>query len=409
MSRFSEVLHRAAHSACRYHGERYVDLPPVVDINFEVDPRRGHVTLFFYFPEPVKKFGFDFPVNVFSDRYDRPVHAVLDQARSYASEQYKSELLDFYQREDDRLLGNTFFSLNLGEYSAYRLYEQFRETLRSYYSTLAQENIYPVPFFTLRDEREEECRWQDFLATRHNLLDRRALRNNDDLEFPVTIRWSEPDQDRVRLERERVIGEITAVLLCQENPYFFHRRLDVLRPIDRERVELLSRQAWPRRRDYSRISDHQLVGLPSPEAWEREIDFRHIDRRVSETFFGFDPARGRDRTAYYGDFVQQPSSRSPEAEARGLKLLEESLSKSQLKQFKKERRFVVKGGKTGHKYEITSHYQMNVFRIEKDGKRQGLCFIPVGNLCLGDVMLAQKIGIELYEEEILRVARPFAS
>lgn len=116
----------------------------------------------------------------------------------------------------------------------------------------------------------------------------------------------------------------------------------------------------------------------------------------------------RDMALYgQGFFRSQPSGRSPEAEARGLKLLEENLNPTQLVQWKKGKKFLAIGGQSGDKYEIREGYNQNVFRIDKQYRRKGLCFLPAGNLCIGDTLLAQKIGIELHEEEILRVAIPF--
>ena len=35
-----------------------------------------------------------------------------------------------------------------------------------------------------------------------------------------------------------------------------------------------------------------------------------------------------------------------------------------------------------------------------------LCFVPKGGVPMGDILLAQKLALELMEEETLRVARP---
>ena len=48
---------------------------------------------------------------------------------------------------------------------------------------------------------------------------------------------------------------------------------------------------------------------------------------------------------------------------------------------------------------------MNVEQLDKNGKRVCLlCFVPEGPLVLGDVMLAQKLALELFEPQALAVA-----
>jgi hypothetical protein len=43
--------------------------------------------------------------------------------------------------------------------------------------------------------------------------------------------------------------------------------------------------------------------------------------------------------------------------------------------------------------------------VDKDGRpSRTLCFIPEGHLAVGDVMLAQKFALELFEAEALMVA-----
>jgi hypothetical protein len=48
---------------------------------------------------------------------------------------------------------------------------------------------------------------------------------------------------------------------------------------------------------------------------------------------------------------------------------------------------------------------LNVHEIDTNGKRtQSLCFAPKGVLPLGDIMLAQKLALELFEHRVLAVA-----
>jgi hypothetical protein len=48
---------------------------------------------------------------------------------------------------------------------------------------------------------------------------------------------------------------------------------------------------------------------------------------------------------------------------------------------------------------------MNVEELDERGRRvRSLCFMPEGCLPLGDLLLAQKIALELFEADALRVA-----
>jgi hypothetical protein len=93
------------------------------------------------------------------------------------------------------------------------------------------------------------------------------------------------------------------------------------------------------------------------------------------------------------------------AAKRGARLLEENLSSAQRQQYTKYRYFDVIGGKTGKRYRIHHGTSMNIDQLDKNGRRVcGWCFFPRGGLVAGDVMLAQKFAIELFEAEALQIA-----
>jgi hypothetical protein len=93
------------------------------------------------------------------------------------------------------------------------------------------------------------------------------------------------------------------------------------------------------------------------------------------------------------------------AAKRGARLLEENLSAAQRQQYARYRYFDVVGGKTGKRYRIHHGSSMNIDQLDKNGKRVcGWCFFPRGGLVAGDVMLAQKFALELFEIEALQVA-----
>src|SRR5215510_5782821 len=91
------------------------------------------------------------------------------------------------------------------------------------------------------------------------------------------------------------------------------------------------------------------------------------------------------------------------AERRSFQLLAENLSPMQRQQYRKHRYFEVVGGRTGRRYRIRHGYQLNIEQLDSNGKRvRTLCFMPKGDLGVGDIMLAQKLALELFEDEAIK-------
>jgi hypothetical protein len=68
----------------------------------------------------------------------------------------------------------------------------------------------------------------------------------------------------------------------------------------------------------------------------------------------------------------------------------------------------VVGSESGRRYRIHAGTSVNVCEIDERGRLQdGLCFMPIGALPIGDVMLAQKIALETCEGQVHAVARRF--
>jgi hypothetical protein len=94
-----------------------------------------------------------------------------------------------------------------------------------------------------------------------------------------------------------------------------------------------------------------------------------------------------------------------EAEARAIQLLSRNLSRAQREQYETRGYFEVIGGDSGKRYRVRRGCQLNVEQLDRNGRRSELlCFMPKGGLPVGDVMLAQKIALELFETEAIRVA-----
>jgi hypothetical protein len=88
-----------------------------------------------------------------------------------------------------------------------------------------------------------------------------------------------------------------------------------------------------------------------------------------------------------------------------MKLLNENLPAEERDKLRSFGYFAVVGGVTGKTYRIRTAYRMNVEEISTQGTRTRLiCFCPIDRVRLGDLMLAQKLALELYELDALAVA-----
>jgi hypothetical protein len=94
------------------------------------------------------------------------------------------------------------------------------------------------------------------------------------------------------------------------------------------------------------------------------------------------------------------------ANKRAAELLREALNPDQRAQYDRKGDFDVIGGQSGKRYRIKNGSQMNVDELSAAGTRvRVLCFVPQGGLPMGDIHLAQKLALELMEDETLKVAR----
>ncbi|MDA9504754.1 hypothetical protein XI09_08435 [Bradyrhizobium sp. CCBAU 11386] len=105
-------------------------------------------------------------------------------------------------------------------------------------------------------------------------------------------------------------------------------------------------------------------------------------------------------------FMRHGAENTPEG--RSLRLLRQWLSPAQRAQFAESGYFEVVGGETGKQYRIYAGAMTNVCEVDGNGRQKlGLCFVPLGDLPIGDVMLSQKIALESCESRALAVARRF--
>ena len=105
-------------------------------------------------------------------------------------------------------------------------------------------------------------------------------------------------------------------------------------------------------------------------------------------------------------FIRHGAESTPEGQS--LLLLRGWLSPAQREQFVRRSYFEVVGSESGRRYRIHAGTSVNVCEIDERGRLQdGLCFMPIGALPIGDVMLAQKIALETCLDKARAVARRF--
>ena len=76
-----------------------------------------------------------------------------------------------------------------------------------------------------------------------------------------------------------------------------------------------------------------------------------------------------------------------DSQERAIRLLMENISPKQRTEYGRRKRFEVVGGDTGRRYRIHHGNQMNIELLDKQGRRvRVLCFMPLGDLAVGDVM-----------------------
>jgi hypothetical protein len=124
--------------------------------------------------------------------------------------------------------------------------------------------------------------------------------------------------------------------------------------------------------------------------------------------FTFQHAAAEDSRARGLRELYRRFSRENTPNFRGLALLRRWLSREQCAQFDAYGYFDVVGSDSGKRYRIQYGTAANVRELDDRGiPKIGFCFVPMGELVAGDVMLAQKIALETNERDALAVATKF--
>jgi hypothetical protein len=93
------------------------------------------------------------------------------------------------------------------------------------------------------------------------------------------------------------------------------------------------------------------------------------------------------------------------AQTKGDALLRSWLSSEQGCQWDLHGHFETIGSHTGKRYRLRRGKEMNIDELDSGGRVVAQwCFAPLGNLVVGDVLLAQKIALETMERDALRIA-----
>ena len=102
--------------------------------------------------------------------------------------------------------------------------------------------------------------------------------------------------------------------------------------------------------------------------------------------------------------VETAVERMTEAEERSQQLLRSWLSAEQLVEYDTLGNFVVVGSDTGKRYRISRGCVFNIQELDAGGREYCTwCFAPDG-VTTGDVNLGQKIALENFENQVLRMA-----
>jgi hypothetical protein len=92
------------------------------------------------------------------------------------------------------------------------------------------------------------------------------------------------------------------------------------------------------------------------------------------------------------------------ADVRGQELLRSWLSPEQRRQYDEQASFEVIGSDTGKRYRICKGDVFNIQELDDHGTQVRAWCVTADRMPIGDVNLAQKIALETFESEVLRIA-----
>jgi hypothetical protein len=204
------------------------------------------------------------------------------------------------------------------------------------------------------------------------------------------------------------LTSLRRALLCEAQEIYARMCAEHLAEVGRTRERRgMAAALLDRLRRRTRSPARDPVGEPEPA--REEADATHLRGETQHRLRHWWAQQSDDcaRYALFGTGFSADIG-SKRAQERGIRLLMENLSAAQRKQYEKYGYFDVTGGKTGKRYRIRHGRQMNIEQLDRNGRRVcGWCFFPQGSLVAGDIMLAQKAALELFEPDALRIANRF--
>ena len=204
------------------------------------------------------------------------------------------------------------------------------------------------------------------------------------------------------------LTSLRRALLCEAQEIYARMCAEHLAEVGRTRQRRgMAAALLDRLRRRTRAPAREPTGEPEPVRVEVDATLRRGETQHRLREWWAQQSDDYARSALFGTGFSADIG-SKRAQERGIRLLMENLSAAQRKQYEKYGYFDVTGGKTGKRYRIRHGRQMNIEQLDRNGRRVcGWCFFPQGSLVAGDIMLAQKAALELFEPDALRIANRF--
>ncbi len=160
-----------------------------------------------------------------------------------------------------------------------------------------------------------------------------------------------------------------------------------------------------------RVADDYDASLERPQPRDRSWIFAELERlaeRREQTGMRRRPPADPPPPTYRPR-AHTGAGRVTSPEQRGIDLLNENLTPAQRRQFAIHRHFDVIGGQSSRRYRLWHRPMQNIEEFDANGERVCVwCFHPRQPLVLGDVLLAQKTALELFEADAMRIAHRYS-
>jgi hypothetical protein len=137
------------------------------------------------------------------------------------------------------------------------------------------------------------------------------------------------------------------------------------------------------------------------QLWANTNRFLQRTGEHPDAEFGIEGAQQRARLPLDFTVCDVVSLCQDTAHLRSMELLKGWLDEHQRRDFEEKNYFEVVGSASGRKYRLHPRYSYGIEELEGAQRGDRLCVVPSGALALGDILLAQKIGLETSERRTL--------